>query len=104
VKFFYLIPVEMVHEPKHIGSHSLDLGNGKALICIDWKDDFQEAEWCAKPGVMALPHPIFQMSEPLLDEHLTHLNGRFQLEHGDNIHHLIKQAALHDPWMRLHVL
>jgi hypothetical protein len=104
MKFFYVIPVEMVHAPANIGSHSLDLGNGKALICIDWKDDFQEAEWCAREGVMPLPHPIFQMAEPLQDEHIAHLKGRFAFNNGDNIHHLIRQAAKLDPWMRLHVL
>jgi hypothetical protein len=103
VKLFYITTIERMQCVIHAW-HSLDLGNEKFLICVDWKDDMQEAEWAQSEGVMPLPHPIFQMADPLTDEHLAHLTQRFTLEKGNTIHDAIKAAARHDPWMRLHVL
>lgn len=84
--------------------HSLDLGNGKHFVCVDWKDEAHELDWSSHPEVIALPHPIFESTVRLTDDHIKHLSGRYVVETGHNVHHVIKQAAKDDPWMRLHVL
>lgn len=103
MRLFYIVSPEMT---QHIGTgwHSVDLGNGKLLVCVDWKNGAKELAWSEQPGVISLPHPIFESTVPLTDEHLSHLNKYFQLENGDTVHRLIKQASRHDPWMRVHVL
>lgn len=84
--------------------HWLNLPSGKVLVCVRWRDELPEMEWAAHPDVIRLPHPIFESTVVIPDEHLTHLRGRFTLPDQSNVHHLIKEAAQHDPWMRLHVL
>lgn len=86
------------------GWHSLPLGNEKHLVCIDWKNGIAEFHWSSRPDVIPLPHPIFEATVPLSDEHRTHLSRRYTLNPGDNVHHVIKQAAKEDLWMRLWVL
>lgn len=86
------------------GWHSINLPNGKLLICVDWKDTMQELAWRSRPDVISLPHPIFEASTPLATEHIQHFAGKYPLEEGHNIHHVIKHASKEDPWMRMHVL
>jgi hypothetical protein len=104
MKFYYIVPLKVATEPRHVASHWFEIGEEKALICIDWKDDDHELAWSSRPEVISLPHPVFEASAPLTDEHHSHLQHHFQLQKGDNVHHVIKQAAKHDPWMRIHVL
>jgi hypothetical protein len=103
LKLFYIVDKETT---QHIGTgwHSLDLGNNKLLVCIHWRDEAHEFAWSSREDVMALPHPIYEAATPLAAEHLQHLSGRFALNAGDNIHHVIKQAAREDLWMRCYVL
>jgi len=104
MKLFYIAPMKLVAELKHVGYHWIDIGNEKVLLCVDWKDDFQEQEWANQTGVVSLPHPVFEHNTPLTDEHHAHLGAKFELKKGDNVHHVINKATKHDPWMRLHVL
>jgi hypothetical protein len=84
--------------------HGLDLGNGKVLVCVRWRDELYEVGWAEHPEVIRLPHPIFQSTAVIPDEHLSHLRGRFTLPDQSTVHHVIQEAAKDDPWMRLHVL
>jgi hypothetical protein len=102
MKLFYICDQEPMGAAT--GWHAAPLGNGKHLVCIDWKDDAAEAAWAQRAGVIPLPHPIFEAATPLTDEHRQHLAGRYKTNSGDNIHHVIKQAAKEDLWMRLWVL
>lgn len=104
MKLYYVASMEALDKLPNAESHWLDLGNGHVFVAVDWDNDFQEQAWAAKEGVMPLPHPVFESKVALGDQHLFHLNQRFQLEKGDNVHRAIKQAARHDPWMRVHVL
>jgi hypothetical protein len=103
MKLFYICDKE---ETAHIptGFHALDLGNEKLLVCIHWTNEAHEAAWASRPGVICLPHPIFEATQPLTAEHVQHLSGRYQIIAGNNIHDMIKQAAKEDLWMRLRVL
>lgn len=103
MRLFYICHKDTTRHLK-AGWHALDLGNNKLLLCVQWADPLQEARWASRPEVISLPHPIFQSNQPLSDNHRAHCAKRFQLEDGHNVHDLIKQAALQDPWMRLHVL
>jgi len=84
--------------------HALDLGNGQQLVCIRWRDELPELRWAERPDVIRLPHPIFQSTAVIPDEHLAVLRGRFQLDAGATVHHVIAQAAKDNPWMRVHAL
>jgi hypothetical protein len=103
MKLFYITTAEHMVDMR-FAWHSLDLGDGELLVCVDWKDDAHEFRWSQTDGVIPLPHPIFEASTPLTDEHRQHLAGRYKTNSGDNIHHIIKQAAKEDLWMRVHVL
>jgi len=104
MKLYYVASQEVLDELPNVQSHWLDLGNGHVLIAVEWDNDFQEQEWSIKEGVLPLPHPVFNSADELTDEHLGHLTQRFPLEKGNNVHHAIKAASRHDPWMRCHVL
>lgn len=104
VKLFYIVDKPERMLGVIFSWHSLGLDGEKILVCVDWKDDTHEFDFAQREGVIPLPHPIFQMAEPLNAEHLSHLGQRFSLEQGHNIHHLVKKAAKEDFWMRLHVL
>jgi hypothetical protein len=84
--------------------HAIDLGHGKTLTVVRWKDPIHEMKWASHPDVIPLPHPIFQNVEPLTDEQLHHLSRRFNVEKGHNVHHVVKQAARLNPLFRLQVL
>lgn len=103
MKTFYVTTEEKARELYHPW-HGLDLGNGKMLVCVDWRDDHQELHWGDQPEVSRLPHPVFEPNVELSDEHVEHLCGRFNVEKGHCVHHVIKQAGTHDPWMRPHAL
>lgn len=104
MKLFYVIDGPGRMQGVVCSWRSLGLGGDKLLVCVDWKDDTHEYDFSLREGVLPLPHPIFRSSEPLSDEHLTHLGQRFQLQKGNDVHHLIKMASKEDFWMRLHVL
>lgn len=103
MKLFYICDEETT---KHIstGFHSLPLGNGKLLVCVQWSNEAHEAAWAKREGVIALPHPIHEATQALTDVHLQHLSRRYPVTKGHNIHHVIKHAAKEDLWMRLWVL
>jgi len=103
MKLFYLAPIEKL---KEVNSpwHALDLGTGRHLACVRWKDEREEMIWSNHPDVVRLPHPIFESTMPLSDEHLKHLCNRFEVSRDDGVHAVIKQAAKQDPFMRLEVL
>lgn len=103
MRLYYLATKERTAAINH-SWHALDLGNGKHLVCIDWKDEMSEMQWASHPDVIALPHPILESTVRLTDEHVKHLTGRYPIEVGHNVHHVIKHASNDDPWMRLHVL
>lgn len=103
MKLFYLSSLEHARTVPHTW-HALELGNGKVLTCIHWQDEAAEMQWSNHPDVIPLPHPIFQSTTAIPDEHLAHLRGRFTLPDQSNIHHVIKEAAKEDSWMRMHVL
>ena len=84
--------------------HSLKLYAGTHLLCVDWRDSQEEAEFAAREDVLPLPHPIFEATKPLTDEHLKHLSVRYKFDTGATVHDLLKQAALEDPWFRVWVL
>lgn len=103
MKLFYICSIETT---QHIGTgwHSTDLGNGKLMVCIDWNNEAKEVAWASREGVISLPHPIFESTIPLTAEHVQHLSGKYQVTTDHNIHHVIKQAAKEDLWMRCYVL
>jgi hypothetical protein len=103
MKLLYLTPGERLKDLVN-DWHALDLGNGHHLVCVRWRDEASEMAWSEHPDVIPLPHPIFQSTAVIPDEHLVHLRGRFTLQDQSNVHHVIKEAAKEDPWMRLHVL
>lgn len=103
MKLFYIVTLDHMKDMP-FAWHSLDLGNGKLLACIDWKSDPHEHHWAQREGVLPLPHPIFEASTPLSDEHLKHLSGRYAIGTTINVHDVIRQAAKEDLWMRLWVL
>jgi hypothetical protein len=84
--------------------HAFDLNNGKHLVCVRWEDELPEMQWSNHPDVIPLPHPIFQSTTAIPDEHLAHLRGRFTLPDQSTVHDVIKEAAKEDSWMRMHVL
>ena len=102
MKLFYLVD-DAVVKTVTFGYHGFDLENGKHLLCVNWTDELEESRWANTPGVSALPHPIFEAGTVLADEHVAHL-GKFNIEKGHNVHHVIKAASKIDIWMRLHVL
>lgn len=103
MKLLYITPRE--HTKAIVNEwHGLDLGNGMSLVCVRWRDEGAEMAWAEHPDVVRLPHPIFQSTAELPDEHMAHLRGRFELPDKSTVHHVIQQASKHDPWMRLHVL
>ena len=103
MKLFYICDEETT---KHIptGWHSIDLGEGKLLVCIQWTNEAHEAAWAARPGVVSLPHPIHEATQSLSAEHVRHLSRRYPVSTGHNVHHLIKHVSKEDLWMRLWVL
>lgn len=103
MRLYYIAPIEQAQKVTS-EMHALDLGNGKHLVCVQWRDELSEMQWAAHPDVIALPHPILESTVRLADEHIKHLSGRYPVEVGDNVHHVIKHVAKDDPWMRLHVL
>lgn len=103
MKLFYVTTPEKMQEVRR-SWHSLELGNGQLLVCIDWKTDREEWEWSQHPDVTALPHPVFESTKPLTPEHLAHVGKRFGLVVGNDVHHLIRAATKEDLWMRIHVL
>jgi hypothetical protein len=103
MKLFYVATPEAA-KAIPTGWHSVDLGNGKLLVCVDWRNQAHEEVWAARDDVICLPHPIFEANDGLTAEHREHLSGRFTVNHGDNVHAVIKQAAVIDRWMRLRVL
>jgi hypothetical protein len=103
MKLFYITTPEIA-KSLFTGWHAKDIGNGKILMCAIFNDEYDEKNWAETEGVIPLPHPIFEASTRLSEEHLKHLSGKYQLEPGHTIHDLIKQAAKEDLWMRLHVL
>ncbi|HXH85252.1 MAG TPA: hypothetical protein VNI35_00415 [Nitrospira sp.] len=84
--------------------HALDLGEDKHLVCVGWQSEGTEAEWANHPDVTRLPHPILEPQNAIESGQQAHLARRFDMKNVDNVHHLIQQAAEHDPWMRLYVL
>jgi hypothetical protein len=103
VKLFYICSAETT---RYIptGYHSLSLGNDKLLVCIHWTNEAHEHAWSSRPDVISLPHPIFEATQTLAEEHVQHLTGRYAVTTAHNIHHVIKEAAKEDLWMRLRVL
>ena len=100
MKLFYVVTQDALATVK-FGHRYLDLGSGKALMCIDWKSEVAEMQWAALPGVWALPHPVFEQGIPLTDEHLAHLSSRYPVEKGHNVHDLLKMVAKDEPLMRV---
>lgn len=104
MKLFYLATPERIKEIKH-DCHWLALGDSThLLVCVRWRDEIHEVEWANKEGVIRLPHPIFQSTAAVGDEVAGHLGKRFSMAPHHTVHDLIKQSAIEDPWMRLHVL
>jgi len=87
--------------PPEIGYRAINLGNGKGLVCIDWRDELAELNWVKSPGVVPLPHPYLEQSIPLADEHVEYLSQRFAVQKGHNIHDLIREAVKVEPMMRV---
>lgn len=103
MKLFYITTMERMQEVQR-SWHSLVLPSGKLFVCVEWQNDKEEFDWASKADVLALPHPIFESTQALTEEHISHLGPRLGLQSGNNVHHAIKSAAKEDFWMRLHVL
>lgn len=102
-KLFYITTPEKTRE-LHNPWHALDLGSGKVMVCVDWRDDHHEAGWSDHPDVMRLPHPVYEPTLPLSDKHVEHLAGRFGICKGHCVHDVIKKAAAENQFMRLYAL
>lgn len=103
MKLFYIVDRETATQ-LDVGWRSLELGNGKLLVCINWKNEAHEFAWSSRPDVISLPHPIFESSQALSPEHVQHLAAKFHVTTSHNVHDVIKQAAREDLWMRCYVL
>ena len=81
----------------------VDLGNGKFVVCVKWKDEGHEAEWTRHPEVINLPHPLFQSQELLSSEHIEHLSRRYSIQAGHTAQDFVKEAMKENPFFRPHV-
>lgn len=100
MRLLYICPLPKA-EQLHSEWHGLDLKNGLWLICVRWQDEGEELMFSQDPEVRPLPHPIFDMDEPLGDHHLEPLKLVFpQIQKGHNVHDLMKEAGRIGPLFR----
>jgi hypothetical protein len=90
----FIVPQDIAQGYAHLftDSHWQSLPDGRVLLSASFHADHQQEKFHSIPGVEPLPHPQFESSKPISEDHakaLTH----FGVTKGHTVHDVARLAG-----------